>query len=84
MILLVVTLLLRLSVSGECQTGEVLAEDTLTLKSVKRVFNSWVCTVIMTYLSFWNVRYLYYFNGLTVLGPISGMCVLGMTYGCIT
>jgi len=29
---------LDLSVSGECQMGEVPAEDTLMLKSVKRVF----------------------------------------------
>jgi len=35
-------------------------------------------TVIMTYLSSWNVRYLYYFNGLTLLGLISGM---DHTYG---
>ena len=81
MILLVVTLLFRLSVSGECQMGEVPVEGTLTLKLVKRVFDTRVCTMIMTYRSSWNVRYLYYFNGLTLLGLISGM---GHTYGCIT
>ena len=53
--------------------GEVRAEDTPTLKSVKRVFDTRECTVIMTYLSYWNVCYLYYFNGLTLLGLISGM-----------
>ena len=81
MIFLVVTLLLRLSVSSEFQMGEVLAEGTMTLKSVKRVFDTQVCTVIMTYLSSWNVHYLYYFNGLTLLGLISEM---DQTYGCIT
>jgi len=80
-ILLVFALLLRRSVSGECQIGEVLAESTLTLKSVNRVLDTRVCTVIMTYPSSWNVRYLYYFNGLTLLGLISGM---DHTYGCIT
>ena len=73
MILMVFTLLLRLSVSDECQTGEIHAEDTPTLKSVKRVFDTRVCTLIMTYFSSWNVCYLYYFNGLTLLGPISGI-----------
>ena len=34
-ILLVFVLLLRLSVSGECQMGEVPAEDTPMIKSVK-------------------------------------------------
>jgi len=66
-ILPVFTLLLQLSVSGECQMGEVPAEGTPTLKSIKRVFDTRVCTVIMMYLSYWNVRYLYYFNGLTLL-----------------
>jgi len=81
MILLVFALLLRLSVSGECPMGEVPAEGTPTLKSVKRVFGTRVCTVIMAYLSSWNVCYLYYFNGFTLLGSISGM---DHTYGCIT
>jgi len=81
MILLVFVLLLRFSISGECQMGEVLVEGTPTLKSVKRVFDTRVCTVIMTYLIPWNVCYLYYFNGLTLLGLISGM---DHTYGCIT
>jgi len=80
-ILLVFALLLRLLVSGECQMGEVPAEGTLTLKSVKRVFDTRVCAVIMTYLIPWNVCYLYYFNGLTLLDLISGM---NHTYGCIT
>ena len=61
--------------------GEVPTEGTPTLKSVKRVFDTRECTVIMTCLSSWNVRYLYYFNGLTLLGLISGM---EHTYGRIT
>ena len=72
---------LGLSVSGECQMGEIPAEDTPMLKSVKRVFGTLECTMIMTYLSSWNVRYLYYFNELILLGLISGM---DYTYGCIT
>jgi len=43
------------------------AESTLTLKSAKGVFgtNDVSC--------FWNMRYLYYFNGLILLGRISGV-----------
>jgi len=41
-ILLVFTLLLRLSVSGECQMGEVPAEGTPTFKLVKRVIDTQV------------------------------------------
>jgi len=52
--------------------GKVSVEDNLTLKSVKRVFDTRMCTVTMTYLSSWNVRYLYYSNELTLLGLISG------------
>ena len=79
-ILLAFVLFLRLSVSGECQM-RVPAKGTLTLKSVKRVFDTRVCAVIMTYLVPWNVCYLYYFNGLTSLDLIRRM---DHTYGCIT
>jgi len=41
---------LDLSVSGECQMGEVPIEGTPTLKSVKKVFDTRECIVIMTYL----------------------------------
>ena len=34
----------------------------------------------MTYLYSWNVCYVYYFNGLTLLGLISGVDLLGLYY----
>jgi len=60
-------------ISGECQMG-VPVKGTPTLKSVKWVFdtrkkvygnNDVPCS--------WKVRYLYYFNGFTLLGQINGV-----------
>jgi len=47
-------------ISGEYQMGGVPAEGTLTLKSVKKVFGTRRCTMIMTYLFLGICAYLYY------------------------
>jgi len=54
------------SVSGECRMG-VPVEGTPTFKSAKRVFDTQKCTIINDIPRYWNMRYLYYFNGLILL-----------------
>ena len=56
--------------SGEYRM-RILVKGTSMLKSTKRVRYSVVSTVINDELASWNLRYLYYFNGSTLLGRIS-------------